>query len=514
MKKLILFGSGVYGLKMLEYFGRDNVEAFCDNECVAEDEKYGVRRIPFKKLTYIAADHIIILSVNSKNAEEIAQQLDRNKVDDFLICDEEMQDDIKKYGPGEYLEMLRDDTYRMKKERNEYRSLFYNKKNEYETMKSLSDITKLKKATGYISHVQKRLLAFTGELFAYFEDAGLGIKPFVAAGTAIGKYRHNGFIPWDDDMDFGLFRNDYMRLLEYGRKNFVCIDCYASINDDDNRNIEYALRDNPGRYIMTVSLSCIRILKGTSMADCDVIDFFPYDHYDSSYDYDEHLELIRSCEKYRYTIRGRDVTGTIIESNEHIVEDGALIYFGLDGMDSYVCPHRGWIKKDDMLPLVPIGFEGVPCFAPRDMEKYLWHCFEDYKGYPDSISCIHMQQVSGTILKTDYLYAGIHASAADDVDEYMGIYELLRRSGVFCVFYHSEKDYMNAPLIDRLTGKCVQYRDGFDPAFDIVIGDDGEAAGTVRMVPAKDIDASFLKKIKNDGSIPEIKRDLIICKGE
>lgn len=39
-----------------------------------------------------------------------------------------------------------------------------------------------------------------------------GLTYFLIAGSALGAMRHQGFIPWDDDIDIALFKDDYKKL--------------------------------------------------------------------------------------------------------------------------------------------------------------------------------------------------------------------------------------------------------------------------------------------------------------
>lgn len=70
-----------------------------------------------------------------------------------------------------------------------------------------------------IKAVQKAELRILKEFIRICDKYDL--KYFLVEGSLLGAVRHQGMIPWDDDIDVALFREDYIRFLEVAPKELA-----------------------------------------------------------------------------------------------------------------------------------------------------------------------------------------------------------------------------------------------------------------------------------------------------
>lgn len=83
----------------------------------------------------------------------------------------------------------------------------------------IKNIASPNEAFGFIDSYQGKLDTIHNILLSYLLQVDQickkhNIKYFLAGGTLLGAVRHNGFIPWDDDADVMMLREDYDKFLQ------------------------------------------------------------------------------------------------------------------------------------------------------------------------------------------------------------------------------------------------------------------------------------------------------------
>ena len=100
------------------------------------------------------------------------------------------------------------------------------------------DIKDAKKATGSLRDLQLKSLDVLKEFIRICEQNNLNY--WVDAGTLLGSVRHQGFVPWDDDLDVSLTKDDYQKFKKIVEKelseNFYFSDDWPGLSRIKSKN--------------------------------------------------------------------------------------------------------------------------------------------------------------------------------------------------------------------------------------------------------------------------------------
>lgn len=110
----------------------------------------------------------------------------------------------------------------------------------YQYKKDKIDITKVPPAQGLLRDIQLANLALLKEL-AYVCEKN-NFKYILDAGTLLGAVRHSRFIPWDDDIDILMFREDYEKIVSAFKNTTRNSDIYAEYHRDKDTNSQYFIK--------------------------------------------------------------------------------------------------------------------------------------------------------------------------------------------------------------------------------------------------------------------------------
>lgn len=237
----------------------------------------------------------------------------------------------------------------------------------------------------------RALQAVELDIFKAFSSAckKLNVKYYLVAGTLLGAVRHGGFIPWDDDIDVGMPREDYEKFLADGQKHLPDHLFLQHYTTDPAYPKTYAKIRNTNTAFIESPISHLEMNHGV------FIDIFPLDQHTStntkkikrtvadlrvSYAfkkeyYSKKVRLARLATKLFYpTIKGAltsidKLNGSCKKSN-YITN-----YCGIYG-DREIVPAE-WYGEGKLLP-----FEDTTVIVPMEYDKILTKIYGDYMTPP------------------------------------------------------------------------------------------------------------------------------------
>lgn len=105
-----------------------------------------------------------------------------------------------------------------------------------------------------------------------------GIQYTLIAGSALGAYRHEGFIPWDDDVDIGMIRKEYEKFIKACEKDLNNNSFYIqTLHNTPNYRWGYAKIRKKGTILQRKNQEHLGYESGV------FIDIFPLDSVPESY---------------------------------------------------------------------------------------------------------------------------------------------------------------------------------------------------------------------------------------